>query len=233
MIGVRAKRQHAAGARITLGHLLSMRSGLERTSGRGYGRWVASSNWVRHAIRQPMTDPPGARMMYSTGNTHLLSAILTRATGQSTFAYARDELARPLGIRLPRWRRDPQGIYFGGNQMRLSPRAMLAFGELYRNEGEHDGEQVIPAEWVRESLTPRGRSPFSGQLYGYGWFLSTLRGHRTFFAWGYGGQFIFVVPDLALTVITTSDHHGPRNIPHLKAIHALVEDDLIPALEPR
>ncbi|MFW5926374.1 MAG: serine hydrolase domain-containing protein, partial [Myxococcota bacterium] len=66
-------------ARITIGHLLSMRSGLERTSGRGYGRWVATSNWVRHAIRQPMTDPPGDRMMYSTGNTHLLSAILTRA----------------------------------------------------------------------------------------------------------------------------------------------------------
>ncbi|CAA9374026.1 MAG: Beta-lactamase class C-like and penicillin binding proteins (PBPs) superfamily, partial [uncultured Gemmatimonadetes bacterium] len=78
--------------RITVGHLLSMQSGLERTSGPGYGRWVASRDWVRYAVTRPMVEEPGARMLYSTGNTHLLSALLTEATGSSTLAYARERL---------------------------------------------------------------------------------------------------------------------------------------------
>ncbi|HSH45670.1 MAG TPA: serine hydrolase, partial [Longimicrobiales bacterium] len=114
-------------ARITIGHLLGMQSGLARTSGRNYGAWVSSGDWVADALNRPMVAEPGGRMLYSTGNTHLLSAILTRVTGRSTLAYARAVLGEPLGIRIPAWLADPQGIYFGGNDMRLSPRAMLRF----------------------------------------------------------------------------------------------------------
>ena len=70
-------------------------------------------------------------MLYSTGSSHLLSAVLTRASGRSTHDLAREWLAEPLGIELPPWPRDPQGIYFGGNDMLMSPRALLRFGELY------------------------------------------------------------------------------------------------------
>jgi CubicO group peptidase (beta-lactamase class C family) len=217
--------------RITIGHLLSMQSGLERTSGENYGRWVTSPDWVRFAIGRPMVDEPGGRMLYSTGNTHLLSAILTRATGESTWAFARARLAEPLGIQLPRWPTDPQGIYFGGNEMRLTPRAMFRFGELYRNQGRWEGRQVVPAGWVRESLTPRTRSPWSGEAYGYGWFLGDAGGHPMFFAWGYGGQFVFVVPDLELTVVTTSDPESPREQGHLRAVHALLDEWIVRAAE--
>lgn len=216
---------------ITIGQLLSMQSGLTRTSGPSYASWVRSRDWVRHVLTAPLLTDPGSQMIYSTGNTHLLSAILTRATGKSTHAYARDHLARPLGIRLPAWPRDPQGIYFGGNQMRLSAHALLAFGELYRNQGRAGGEQIVPADWIEASLTPRARSIFSGQLYGYGWFLAELRGHSMFYAWGYGGQFIFVVPELRLTVVTTSEPSGPRDFEHLGAIYDLLRDEIIPAAE--
>ncbi|HEU4453691.1 MAG TPA: serine hydrolase, partial [Longimicrobium sp.] len=175
---------------ITVGNLLSMQSGLERTSGENYGRWVASPNWVRYAITRPMVTEPGGRMLYSTGNTHLLSAILTEATGASTYAFARDRLFAPMGVRLPAWTTDPQGIYFGGNEMRVTPRAMVRFGELYRNGGRHQGRQVVPEAWVRASLEARTRSPWSGESYGYGWFVSEAGGHPLFYAWGYGGQFI-------------------------------------------
>jgi CubicO group peptidase (beta-lactamase class C family) len=213
---------------ITIGDLLTMRSGLERTSGHNYGDWVASRNWVLDAIRRPLLSPPGTQMMYSTGNTHLLSAILTRATGKSTHRYAQQKLAAPLGIQLPPWRKDPQGVYLGGNQMQLSPRAMLRFGELYRNRGVHAGRQVVPAAWVDASVQPRTRSPFSGQEYGYGWFISALEGQRMFYAWGYGGQFIFVLPDAELTIVTTSNPQGPRDMTHLGAIYDLIVDRIVP-----
>src|SRR5262249_36221086 len=104
---------------ITVENLLAMRAGLEGTSGRDYGAWVTSPNWVRHVLARPMIEAPGEEMEYSTGSSHLLSAILTKATGMSTLAFANDVLAKPLGFRLPAWTRDPQGIYFGGNEMAM------------------------------------------------------------------------------------------------------------------
>jgi CubicO group peptidase (beta-lactamase class C family) len=217
--------------RITIGDLLTMRSGLARTSGEGYMPWVSSKNWVEHILLAPMIAEPASTMIYSTGNTHLLSAILTRATGTSTYAYARDKLARPLGIKLPAWQRDPQGIYFGGNQMRLSPHALLRIGELYRNGGVYEGKQVVPRAWVEASLTPYTRSIFSGLPYGYGWFLGSASGHAMFFAWGHGGQFIFVIPDLELTVVTTSRADGPRDFEHLEGVFDVLCGPIVKAAE--
>jgi CubicO group peptidase (beta-lactamase class C family) len=215
--------------RITIGHLLSMQSGLEQTSGRLYGQWVSSPNWVRYAVTRPMIAEPGEARMYSTGNSHLAAALLTQATGQSLWAYTRERLAEPLGMTLPRWPADPQGIYFGGNEMRLTPRDLVRFGELYRNGGRHDGRQVIPERWVRESLTPRARARRTSEGYGYGWFLSQAGGHAMFYAWGYGGQFIFVVPALDLTVVTTSDPDAAREGEHLREVRRILRDLIVPA----
>lgn len=217
--------------RITVGHLLTMQSGLERTSGPGYGPWVGSDNWVRYALQRPMVAEPGGERLYSTGNSHLLSAILTRATGRSTLAYTREKLARPLDIELPPWPADPQGIHFGGNEMRMTPRAMLRFGELYRNDGRYEGRQVVPEAWVRQSLQPHAMVRRSGEAYGYGWFLSRVRGHPMFYAWGYGGQFIFVVPDLELTVVTTSDPGAERERDHLRAVRLILSEWIVRAAE--
>jgi len=218
-------------ARVTVGNLLSMQAGLERTSGEYYGRWVSSPNWVRYALSRSFASDPGGAMLYSTGSTHLLSAMLTRASGRSTLALAREWLGEPLGLTIPSWSADPQGIYFGGNEMRLSPRALARFGELYRHDGVADGHRVLPAGWVAESWTPRTVSPWSGERYGYGWFLSDVRGHPVRFAWGYGGQMVYVVPDLGLTVVMTSAADGPRDTGHVRALHRLLADGIVPAAE--
>jgi CubicO group peptidase (beta-lactamase class C family) len=216
---------------VTLENLLSMQAGLEPTSFGNYGAWVTSSNWVRFALTRPFVDEPGGRMLYSTGSTHLLSAILTRATGMSTLEYARTRLARPLGIELAGWTRDPQGVYFGGNEMLMRPADMLAFGELYRNGGSHDGTQIVPEPWIRESWVRRTSSRFNSHQYGLGWWARNARGHDVYFAWGYGGQYIFIVPDLELTVVTTSDAVSPREGDHNRTLHRLIDDLLIPAAE--
>jgi CubicO group peptidase (beta-lactamase class C family) len=198
------QERDAAKQTITIEDLLTMRSGLETTSNRNYGAWVQSRNWVRHALSRPLLTPPGTAMQYSTGNTHLLSAILSAATRSSTWQFANEVLGKPLGFMLPRWPQDPQGIYFGGNDMLMTPRQMLAFGQLYLDRGRRNGAQVVPAAWIERSFVPRGRSPISGNEYGYGWWIRELGGHRAYYAWGFGGQYVFVVPDLDLVVVTTS-----------------------------
>jgi CubicO group peptidase (beta-lactamase class C family) len=217
---------------LTLGHLLSMRAGLASTSGGNYGAWVSSSNWVRYVLAQPFETDPGGTLIYSTGTSHLTSAVLTAASGQSTLALTRALLGRPMGITVPSWLADPQGIYFGGNEMRLSPRALLAFGELYRNDGLSNGARVLPEGWVQTSWEPRGNSRFTGDGHGYGWWVREARGHDVFYAWGYGGQMVFVVPDLNLTVVMTSDPApvGARD-DHVQRLHALLADGFIPAAE--
>lgn len=209
---------------ITIEDLLTMRSGLESTSGRGYGAWVQSANWVRYVLSRPVVSPPAERMDYSTGNSHLLSAILTRVSGTNTWEFARDALAKPLGMRLQRWQRDPQGIYFGGNNMEMTPRQMTEFGELYLNLGHANGRQIVPEAWVKASFIPRARSHWSNELYGYGWWIGDMAGYRAYFAWGYGGQLIFVIPDPSLVVVTTSSTTtGGARRSHRRAVFDLVE----------
>jgi len=223
-----ARESDAHKREIAVEDLLTMRSGLESTSNRHYGAWVLSSNWVRHALTRRLLHEPGTVMDYSTGNTHLLSAILTKASGTNTRAFAQKVLAEPLGFTLANWPRDPQGIYFGGNDMLMTPRQMLAFGELYLNGGVVNGRRVVSQAWIDRSFIPRGRSHYSDQQYGYGWWIRELGGYQTYYAWGYGGQFIFIVPDLDLVVVATSSESvGARRRGHRRTLYEIVEQLVI------
>ncbi|MCK0767848.1 serine hydrolase domain-containing protein [Chromohalobacter canadensis] len=210
---------------IKIGHLLSMQAGLERTSGANYGGWVASDDWVGNALSRPFVADPGGRMLYSTGNSHLLSAALTDASGRDTLTLMREWLGAPLGIEIPPWTRDPQGIYFGGNEMGLTPRALLKIGELYRQQGMYDGERVLPAEWIERSWQARTRSHFNQDDYGYGWFSTQLADTPVYYGWGYGGQLLFVVPEHDATLVMTSDPTPPSNgSDYLNRVKAVVAD---------
>jgi CubicO group peptidase (beta-lactamase class C family) len=216
-------------ARITVEDLLTMRAGLESTSFDNYGVWVRSPNWITYALDRPLVSEPGAAMEYSTGNTHVLSAILTSATKQSTWAFLQERLGRPLGITFSRWRRDPQGIYFGGNDMLMTPRQMVTIGQLYLNRGRVGDRQIVPAAWVDASCTPRGRSRFNpDQTYGYGWWMRDFAGREGCFAWGYGGQYIMVFRDLDLVVVTTSSTAvSDERRDHRRQIFELVERHIL------
>lgn len=218
--------QVPAGKRdITIEDLLTMQSGLETTSNRNYGKWVLSDNWVEFALNQPLVATPGEAMLYSTGSTHLLSAILTQATGMNSKDFAQQHLTSPLGFSMSYWSQDPQGIYFGGNNLEMTARQMLAFGELYLNGGRAGDNQIIPVEWIESSYYPHAQSPRGqGRYYGYGWWLRDLAGLQVPVAWGYGGQLIFVIKELDLVVVATSDSKpGPARRDHLRRLYNLVE----------
>ncbi len=213
---------------ITVEHLLTMSSGLQSTSFNNYGAWVVSPNWVRSALRREMVFEPGTRMLYSTGNSHLVSAILARASGRSTLSLAREALGEPLGIQLPAWPTDPQGVHFGGNDMLISPRGLLRFGEMTRKGGVHEGRRVLAERWIDDAWQVRVRSSRDGNGYALGWWHRESSGFDVWFAWGYGGQFLFVVPELEMTVVFTSDPWS-RERGHNQVLHRVVDRFLVPA----
>ncbi|MBL4819864.1 MAG: serine hydrolase [Gammaproteobacteria bacterium] len=214
---------------ITIEDLLTMRSGLETTSNRNYGKWVLSDDWIRFVLSQPMVGRSGEQMIYSTGSTHLLSAILSKVSGMDTRRFAEQNLAAPMGFSMAYWSQDPQGIYFGGNNMEMTPRNMLAFGQLYLNQGQFNEQQIISPHWVSESHKAHATSPRGqGRFYGYGWWLRELADMLVPVAWGYGGQLIFVVKEYELVVVATSDSTpGLDRRGHLRRLYQLTEEQIL------
>ncbi len=192
-------------ASITIKDLLTMRSGLETSSFRNYGRWVLSRNWALFTLNQPMIDRPGGNMIYSTGTSHLLSVILTRASGISTLEFGNRYLFRPMGITVGGWDRDPQGYYMGGNNMALSPYDLIKIGQLMMDVGQFNGEQLVSREWILESVEIYTRSNFNPYNYGYMWWRKPIGKYEVFFAWGNGGQYILILPELDSVISITSN----------------------------
>ena len=201
-----------AGARgsITVQHLLTMSSGLESTSFGNYGNWVSSRDWVANALERPMEFSPGEVFRYSTGNTHLLSAVLTEATGRSTLDYARAKLFEPIGIERASWERDPQGVYLGGNNLSVTPRAMARFGQLYLDRGRWGEAQIVDWRWIDDSIEPWATSSWSRRGYGYLWWLRPDDERGAYNASGHGGQYVYVSPawDLVVVINSTESSKG-------------------------
>ncbi len=200
--------------RITIRDLLSMTTGLrwhELDGGDEYNRWVTSGDMIQYVIDLPWIQPPGEAFHYNTGATHLLSVILTEATGTPTLDFAREHLFGPLGIERAEWWTDERGYYTGGMGLNLRPRDMLKIGEIYLREGVWDATRIVPRAWVEESTAPHiptnGAIPFCPE-YGYLWWLGRAQGRDFYLADGYAGQFILVAPDLDLVVVATSGWHG-------------------------
>jgi CubicO group peptidase (beta-lactamase class C family) len=210
---------------ITLGDLLAMESGLASTSGEHYGAWVTTDDWTAAALARPFKSEPGSEFTYSTGNSHLVSAILTEATGKSTFELARESLFGPLGIEVAGWERSPEGYYFGGNSLRITPRDLARFGRLYLAKGRWEGRRLVPAEWVEVSTRRHSEGwPERYGAYGYSWWLPPDDPWDSFAAIGYGGQFLYVVPELDMLAVVTSTLEGKGEEWDREAFSILRED---------
>ncbi|WP_441000838.1 serine hydrolase domain-containing protein [Fodinibius sp. SL11] len=217
---------------ITIKDLLTMRSGLETTSFHNYGRWVMSDNWVTFALDQPLEKKPGGDMAYSTGTSHLLSVIISRATGMSTKAFAEEYLFKPMNIRVGGWDRDPQGYYMGGNNMALTPEDMIKIGQMMLNGGQYKGQQIVSKKWVADSFKTYTRSNFNPYDYGYMWWNKSVGNYKVYFAWGFGGQYIFMIPDLdAIVVLTGALENATQSRSYKEPVFSLLREHIISYLE--
>lgn len=216
---------------ITVRNLLSMQAGLRSTSSGNYGAWVISDDWVEYALDQNFVSEIEGRMVYSTGTSHLLSVILARATGMNTKAFADKYLFGPLNIKVGGWDKDPQGNYMGGNNMALSPRDLLKIGQMLIDDGKWEGQQIISPEWIKDSFKTYTHSNYNPYGYGYQWWNKETAGYTTFFAWGHGGQYIMMIPELdAVVVMTSSVTNASRRRTYKRPVFVLLEDFIIPYL---
>jgi len=223
---------------ITLRHLLMMRMGIENEY-YNYSKLYSSSNWVKATIEYPLKYNPGTKFSYNTFQSHLFSAILTKASAMSTLDLMKKNLLEAMNITVRRWDRDGQGYYFGGNDMYFYPRDLAVLGLLYLNEGRLNGKQIVPAEWVRESLTDyTGNTTYDWWAlkkvnYGYWWWLGEVNGYKTFLALGYAGQYVFVFPHLNLIIVSTANEnvYGDAEDEQEGAILGIVSDYILPAVK--
>jgi len=226
---------------ITVRDLLSMRSGLAwEEYGPSVVEMTSSKNWVRYVLDLPLEHDPGERYNYSTGDSQLLSAMLARATGMTALAFADLYLFGPLGIERRNWPADPQEVTVGGAELSLTPRDMAKIGYLVLNEGQWEDSAIVPAAWIEEStrqqalVVPPGARACPAIGYGLLWWLRPQGEYASAMAVGFGGQYIYVIPERDLVVVMTGDASSPPKqfrSNRMLCEFNFVEDTIIPALE--
>lgn len=195
--------------RITLRHLLAMRSGLGFDNDR-FSREILMDpprDIVRHILGKPLYAEPGDSFYYRDADPHLLSAALQRVTGMTLEAFARETLFGPLGINDYYWEPDAEGTSLGPVALFLRGRDMARIGEMVLRRGAfgrcgQDRCRIVSAEWIDESTSPHSASWDPAYPYGYYWWVVPELGGFT--AVGHGGQFIMVVPHRELVIVLTS-----------------------------
>jgi len=212
---------------MTLRDLLTMTSGFDARDSYLYNwenldRMHDAEDAVQYVLNLPMTEEPGTRFEYTNGVSHLLSCIITETTNKTALEFARERLFDPLGITDVEWSTDSRGNNWGYSGLYLTPHDMAKIGYLFLNGGEWDGEQIVSSDWVEEATSVHFHAGTLLDDYGFQWWVSP-RGYYS--AIGYRGQFIHVVPDLNLVVITTG--HVDEDFTR---IQSLLEEYVIPAV---
>jgi CubicO group peptidase (beta-lactamase class C family) len=199
---------------IKISDVLSMSAGFsgnELANPSEYNSWYSAPDQITYTIAKPMIATPGLLFNYNSGVAHLLSALLTQVTNVSTLQFGKQNLFQPLGIADPFWELDKRGLNNGGAGLQMRPYDMLKIGQLYLNKGMHNGIRIVSQDWINKAssfkITTNNAQPF-GPGYGYCWWIGNIYSHDYFFANGYGGQFIVVVPDIKMIVIATNIWSG-------------------------
>jgi CubicO group peptidase (beta-lactamase class C family) len=190
---------------INIWQWLTMTSALEWSAYGDWQRLLAAPDWVAMTLGLPVTGVPRQTYVYNTGGSHVLGVTVAAAAGKPLEDYAQDVLFAPLGMKPGPWMRSPQNEVSAGSGLHLTARDMLKLGFLYLQGGAWDGLQIMDPRYVAAATTWQSAGDSTGAWNGYGyqwWISSTTAGYPAYFALGYGGQHIFVVPALDLVVVT-------------------------------
>ena len=199
---------------MTLEHVLTMTTGLD------WNEWNISYDDPTNMYRQMFESPnpiqffldlrsvhdPGTHWAYSTGASHLLSAIIQKTTGMTTRNFAEQYLFEPMNMTIGGWNIDPQGINNGGTLLYVSPRTMAKLGLLYLNNGTWDGQEILSEDYVTQATTSHANIRPDTD-YGYQWWIDTA--NDIFSARGSEGQYIFVDREYNVVIAITARADEP------------------------
>lgn len=207
----------------TLRHALTMSAALDWKEDIPYSnpendavRMNQSSDLYKYVLTKnpDPVDKPGGRFEYNSGLSMLLGGVVLQATGKPANDYARETLFKNLGINDFAWTTMGGKVHTGGGLF-LRPRDLLKIGQMVLDSGKWNGRQVVSESWISESTafilpTTQGSKDFG---YGYQWWRAVSRRGANalplIFASGYGGQMLYIVPDLDLVILTF--HHNPTD----------------------
>jgi CubicO group peptidase (beta-lactamase class C family) len=226
---------------ITLAQLLTLTTGFDTsaldrdTDYADFLRRFHTDGLLGHALKRPVSHPPGTRFHYSNLDAHLVSLALARRAKASVAAYAQQHLFGPLGIVDFAWPTNLRGDSNGASGLSLRARDMARLGQLVLQQGRWNGRQVVPADYVARATRRQAASDLPVRsrpdLWGYGylwWTVATLGDELpACYAAGYGGQFIYVVPALDLVVTATTEAQSRGNAVRTGAV---IRDHVLPAV---
>ncbi|NNE45173.1 MAG: serine hydrolase [Rhodothermales bacterium] len=202
---------------ISIRHLLSMSSGFvwPEIGGPAYSDWIQSGDHVRYVLSRPLENMPGSDFTYNSGAVHLLGVLVEEAVGVPLEQFADQYLFGRIGIGVEQreWEILSDGYVNGGAGIDLRTRDLARLGQLYLQDGRSGKDRILPRGWVEEATQPKFEwrsdfGPLSGLCYGYLWWTEEGQEEYVYLAWGYGGQYIMVVPDKELVIVTTTYWRG-------------------------
>jgi hypothetical protein len=183
--------------RATLADLLTMRTGIEwheqdrpLDGTNTTAQLEMSADWVQFTLDQPMDADPGTKWAYSSGGSHLMSAVILKATGMTVDAWAERHLFGPLGITDYHWKKTPTGLPDTEGGLYLEAEQLAKIGYLYLKDGVWDGQRILPEGWARQATSRIVEEPG----YGYQWWRLDRDSTEVWAGLGFGGQFLLVLP---------------------------------------
>jgi hypothetical protein len=198
---------------ITVGMVLAMDSGFacdDMASSCGAGIYT-SSDWVDYTLSLPLNNLPGNHWVYNGTSLIPLSNWIVRKSGMPLTNFAQKYLYDPLGIKSYQWETGPNGVARVDANYWLTPREMAKLGLLYLNHGKWNGKKIVSETWVAQATSPETAKEPRDIDYGYLWWLDKgTNGNKTVSiiqASGWGGQYIFIVPELDLVCVITAGNY--------------------------
>lgn len=228
--------------KITIAHVLSMTLGLEWDELTvPYGSDLRNSEIAMEAapdrfrfiLGLPIVGEPGVKWTYCGAATAILGRLIAKGTGEKLPAYARRVLFDPMGFGPSEWRVGADGEPRAASGCRLLPRDMLKLGQVALAGGVWRSKQVVPVDWVKHITTPTVRIE-GPRSYGYHWYIhdSTVDGQRRYWfgGIGWGGQKLYVFPDLDLVVAMNCGNYRKPGIEQNRVNVAVLNEVVFPSL---
>lgn len=194
--------------RITLRHLLTMRSGIDFQNDGLSGQTQAllrqlPDNSVNFILERPLESTPGEKFHYTDGSPHLISAVIQHATGKRTRDWAQDVLFSKIGVQHLKWEEYRDGVTFGGFGILTTPRELAKFGQIVLDSGRWNGVPIVNSAWIQEMTTEISNVDVYSAQFGYLWWLYKSRSLIAMD--GHGGQYVFIAPKKKLVIVMTAE----------------------------